>query len=794
VSDILGEAFVRLRTLGDKLDTELESSVVGPAKTAGTKAGKALDDGVSTGTKAATVNAKRDFDKLGGDLQSFGTKATAAISLPITAAFAYSAKAASDLSESVNVTGLTFGEARAEVDKFVKSSAGIGLSERAARDATSAIGGLLVNMGYTTKEAAETSVQMAKLASDMGSAFNKEPAEAAQAIAAAVRGETEQIRAMNVTIDEAAIKQKAMELGLLSATGEVDKHAKAQAVLALIQEQTANVVGDFTNTADGAANSQRILRAEVENQAAALGEKLLPALKAGIGFATDLVGAFAAAPPAAQNVALGIAGIAAAIGPVTGLVGTAAKAMSLFTTTTGEGAAATRSLNGGALAMGAGLAVAGLAVAAFTKGMVDAKNKADEFAKSVEGEVDTSSYRDLTSALEDNYAAAKKSGDHFKERISTWGDGGRAVKEFTELITPLSNKEAELREQTDKLADRNAELQKQLTNANKAMDSFATATGLSRAEVEALAEKNGIDLTQSFGQITTALFKAKDGTDLQAVASGKLADEQANLTDKTASAEDKLKAFQSALEQALGVTIGVTEASIRHQDAIDALRESINENGASLDILNPKSRETAERFNAVVASANAEVQSLIESGAVTEGTAAHKAELVKRLQDLQTQFPALKEPIQQYIDKINAIPDEKATVVTADTMNAQASLDRLMAKIKALPKSVTFGTSIDPNALINDAFGPGRAAGGPVKAGVAYPVGERGRTEWFVPNVDGYVHADKPGSSVTVPVNIVVQGNATADTVEALRSTVREELAATLTTVLERADAGAGTR
>jgi hypothetical protein len=790
MSDILGEAYVRLRVLGDKLGGELESAVVPDAKAAGIKAGKALDDGVSQGSKTGTTNVKRDFDKLGTDLQSFGKTASVAVSLPIAAALGYATKAASDLNESVNVTGLTFGSARGEVDKFVKSAEGIGLSERAARDSTAAIGGLLANMGYTRQEAAATSVEMVKLAADMGSAFNKEPAEAADAIAAAVRGETEQIRAMNVTIDEAAIKQKAMELGLLSATGEVDKHAKAQAVLALIQEQTANVAGDYANTVDGAANSQRNLRAEVENQAAALGQSLLPILQKGIGIASDLVGAFAAMPPAAQNVALGLAGIAAAAGPIAGIVGSGTKALQLFTTVGADGM---RSVNMGAVGMAAGLAVAMLAVGAFTKGMVDAKAKAEEFTAAAEGKVDISSYRDLSTALEDNYKAATKSGEAFERQTNQWGSVGRAALEFGQLITPLSNKEAELREQTDALAERNAELQRQLKNADSAMDSFGKATGLTRTEVEALAEKNSVDLTQSYGDITTALFKAHDGTELQNTATDKLADATGTLADKTSTAEDKVKAFKTALDNALGITIGVTEASIRHQDAIDNLRASVEEHGASLDITNPKSRETASAFNAVIQSAQGEVEALVAAGQVAEGTAAHKHELTRRLEELKQKFPQLAGPIDEYIGKIQAIPDEKATTVTVDTKAAEAAVARLTQAINRIPNAFSRG-NFDPNAAIGEAYGGGRAVGGPVEAGKLYAVGERGRTEWFVPSTDGHVYADKPGSTMQITVPITVQGNATPDTVEALRSMVRTELAGTLTTVLERADAGAGTR
>lgn len=186
-------------------------------------------------------------------------------------------RAASDLKESVNVTELTYGKHAAKLDAFFKSAAGsIGMSETAARESASSVGGLLQNMGMGQAETAEWSKKLLRLSADMGSAFNADPADAIAAIGAGLRGEAEPLRRYNVMLSDSAIKAEAMKMGLYRGKGEITASAKAQASLALITKQTSRVQGDFANTSEGAANAARIQAAKVEDLKAKVGNGLLP--------------------------------------------------------------------------------------------------------------------------------------------------------------------------------------------------------------------------------------------------------------------------------------------------------------------------------------------------------------------------------------------------------------------------------------------------------------------------------------------------------------------------------------
>ena len=191
---------------------------------------------------------------------------------------------ASDLAESINVTGLAFGDARGEADEFAKGAAdAIGMSESEARAAQAQIGNILGGYGLAAKDAEQISRDMITRAADIGSAWNAGTDEVSAAIQSALVGSTEPLRKFGVIIDQAAIKQRALEMGLMDAGGELDNQAKALAINALVMEQTANVAGDFKNTQDGLANSSKTVGAMWKDMQAQLGQALLPVLEQVLG-------------------------------------------------------------------------------------------------------------------------------------------------------------------------------------------------------------------------------------------------------------------------------------------------------------------------------------------------------------------------------------------------------------------------------------------------------------------------------------------------------------------------------
>ena len=217
-------------------------------------------------------------------LTDFASKARNAL-LPAAAALgglAFAAngaiQAAADLSESTSQVGVIFGDAQKEIIAFSKTTAtSLGLSRKATLDATSTFATFGKAAGLTNKDLSKFAIDFTKLSADLASFKNTTPEEAITAIGAALRGEAEPLRRYGVLLDDASMRQKALELGIIETTKQaLTPQQKVLAAQALIYEQTSDAQGDFARTSDGLANQQRILRAQLANATAELGEKLLP--------------------------------------------------------------------------------------------------------------------------------------------------------------------------------------------------------------------------------------------------------------------------------------------------------------------------------------------------------------------------------------------------------------------------------------------------------------------------------------------------------------------------------------
>ena len=199
-----------------------------------------------------------------------------------------SVDAASDLKESVGLTTMIFGDQAAAMDAFFKGSAkSIGMNEAAARQASGELGGALLNLGFTMDESAKWSEILLRTSADMGAAFNMSTNDAIVAIGSGIRGESEPLKKFNVFLTDAAVKAKALELGLYSGKGALDANAAAQARLALIMEGTSPVQGNFADTSRDNAGAQKVFAASLVDVQAKLGGMLLPVMKTWLNLMVD---------------------------------------------------------------------------------------------------------------------------------------------------------------------------------------------------------------------------------------------------------------------------------------------------------------------------------------------------------------------------------------------------------------------------------------------------------------------------------------------------------------------------
>ena len=327
-SDVANGSF---RTLGIESSRELQATA--------SNAQRAFDTIKNSGTSSISDisrawDAKQDivdrtvgswtasFSRGADHMASIGQRMTTAVTLPLLAIGGASIKMASDFEESANKSKVVFGNSAKVIEDFAKDSAiSLGLSSQKAIESSATFGNLFKTMGVGTPVAADMSVKMVKLASDLASFHNIRPEDALEKLRSGLVGEAEPMRTLGVLLSENTVKLKAAELGYKAVGGQLTEQQKVMARYAIILEQTKTAQGDFSRTSDGVANSSRTVTAQFQDLGAGIGKELLPLAKELGGNLKGLLGWFNDLSPSAKSTAVDIAGIAAVAGPTAFAVG-----------------------------------------------------------------------------------------------------------------------------------------------------------------------------------------------------------------------------------------------------------------------------------------------------------------------------------------------------------------------------------------------------------------------------------------------------------------------------------------
>jgi hypothetical protein len=188
----------------------------------------------------------------------------------------------SELEDSTAAAGVVFGDSMQKIITQSKTaSKDLGLTQQQVINAANTFGTYGKAAGLSGDALAAFATEQTALAADMASFKGTSPEQAIEAIGAALRGETEPIRAYGVMLDDASLKNEALAQGLISSTKDaLSPQNKTLAAQALILKQTADAQGDFARTSDSTANVAKTLSAETEDLSAKFGSVLAPAFTA----------------------------------------------------------------------------------------------------------------------------------------------------------------------------------------------------------------------------------------------------------------------------------------------------------------------------------------------------------------------------------------------------------------------------------------------------------------------------------------------------------------------------------
>lgn len=638
--------------------------------------------------------------------------------------------AAADMGETLSKAGVLFGDAVGQVEAFAEgAAASLGQSKQEALDAAATFATFGKAAGLTGNELANFSTELTALASDIGSFNNANPAEVVDALGAALRGEAEPMRRFGVLLDDATMRQKALEMGIIDTVkNALTPQQKILAAQALIFEQTGAAQGDFARTSDSLANQQRILAAEMKNVQAELGEALLPLMKQFAGIALDVLGAFQQLPQPMQQVA----GVTAIAG---GAFLSASKTLQGLGLAAGK---ANKALGAIGLLIGGAVAIYGL----YNDKKNEAKQATEDFTAALQAEAD--GQEDATTAA----LAAKLSDETLQEtmqqlgfttaelaavirgesnpafdaladRLSTidlkgqaadqvqlllkraFGDNAAAVKYLIPEILHLEASFASASEEADRLQA----IERELANTNGALGST-----LADSQAEAYM----------FGD---AITEVTEGLQAQTEATKEAEDALTDLLNQTLSMFNADLAYEAQLiktEEAIrDYALGMAEGSLTGRDLEEAMRDVRS--------------EALQQAEAALKAAEAQAELDGKTLSAADQQRILMGELQKVADALDPASP-LRSELMAYIFELGSIPASKETVITT-------------RRQEIIAQSIIEATQFSPGAIAA-ASRPrqSRNVGGPVPGieGMSTPIMAHGGE--FVLSTD-VVDAIKRGAS-----------------------------------------------
>lgn len=174
-----------------------------------------------------------------------------------------------------------FGTATDELNKKLKElMKTIPATEQEMQDISATMATMTQAMGLPPQLAADLSVEMVKLGGDIASFNNMKPEEVFTKLRAALSGEFEPMKQLGVVINEARIKQEALNLGIGDGTKKLSAGQKALVVYNILLSDTAKMQGDAAATAESTANKVKFLVRDLKEVGTTIGEFVLPQVQA----------------------------------------------------------------------------------------------------------------------------------------------------------------------------------------------------------------------------------------------------------------------------------------------------------------------------------------------------------------------------------------------------------------------------------------------------------------------------------------------------------------------------------
>lgn len=186
-----------------------------------------------------------------------------------------------------------FGSMSDDVEAFAKDFAQkIGQSTTSVLMQLSELQDLFVPLGFARKEAAKLSKQLITLTADVAAFNNRTEEEVALDFQRAIANSGDAVRKYGIIINEAAIKQELLSMGINKTRQQQTELERVQARVNLLMKGSADAFGFAEAEANTFTRQVSELQAQVSMVSKAIGDALVPAMQALIVVTIPTVKAF----------------------------------------------------------------------------------------------------------------------------------------------------------------------------------------------------------------------------------------------------------------------------------------------------------------------------------------------------------------------------------------------------------------------------------------------------------------------------------------------------------------------
>lgn len=189
-------------------------------------------------------------------------------------------KESNDYVENLNLFTVAMGDAADEAYEYayaVNDALGIDPSEWMRNQGI--FKQISSGFGVVEEKANLMSKNLTQLGYDISSFYNISIEEAMQKLESGISGEIEPLRRLGYAIDEASLKQVALNHGITQSITTMTQAQKSQLRYIAIMEQSGNAMGDLARTVQTPANAMRILNQQLTQLTRALGNLFIPILQ-----------------------------------------------------------------------------------------------------------------------------------------------------------------------------------------------------------------------------------------------------------------------------------------------------------------------------------------------------------------------------------------------------------------------------------------------------------------------------------------------------------------------------------